>query len=178
MCTFASEDILAGDGCANNGGLKVKAWYALYDDISVFATAPASPTGFADSATTSTGYTMKAAKYFRELHSDLEMSQFVGESAGSVNNLSAANKFTFKQAGTSKQLVGLLNSIKNKNLVVIFEDLAGNKRIVGSEALPAKLESFNESTGAKVADEKSVTFTVYAPGDLPLFLAQTVPVEP
>lgn len=178
MCNFAAEDILSGDGCANNGGLKVKAWYALWDDIDTFAAPPASPTGFADSATTATPFVMKATKYFRELHSDLEMSQFAGESAGAVNNLSAANKFTFKQAGTSPQLVGLLNSIKNKNLVVIFEDLAGNKRIVGSEALPAKLESFAENTGAKVADEKSVTFVVYAPGDLPLFYAGDVPVEP
>ncbi len=178
MCNFATEDILPGDGCNNEGGLKVRAWYALYEDIQVFAAVGGSPANYAASATTTVDFTMKAGKYFKELYSDLEMSQYAGESQGEVNNLSAANRYTFKQAGTSAQLVGLVNSIRNKNIIVIIEDLAGNKRMIGTEALPAKLESFSEQGGMKVADEKSLSFVVYAPGRLPLFYAGTVPVAP
>lgn len=175
-CIATSENIFAGN-CGVLGGLKVKAYYAFTNDISFFPQ-PIAPTTFEQAATVTADFVMKPGKYFRRLTGDLEMPMLSGESAGGVNNLSAANKYKFAQAGTSAQLVGLVNAIKNRSIVLIVEDLAGNKRIIGSEGLPAKLESFSENTGAKVADAKVLEFTVYAPGDLALFYTGVVPLPP
>ncbi len=176
MCNIDIEDIAWGDGCANEGGLKVKAWYALYADVDDIP-APLA-IDYASSATVASDITMKAGKYFRPIYSDLEASSFAGESQGETSMLSSANRYTFKQFGTRAQLVGMINALRNKSLIIIVEDLAGNKRIIGSMALPAKMESFGEIGGAKASDEKSVAFTIYAPGKQAYFYTGEIPIDP
>jgi hypothetical protein len=177
MCNIAPENI-TGNRCGTLGGLAVIAYYAYSNDIATFPAPPVPGADYADSATVATDFVMKPGKYFYKAVGDLELPSLSGESAGGVNNLSAANKYRFAQAGTRAQVVGFINSIKNRSVVFLVQDLEGNTRIIGQDGLFAKMESFREATGAKVADEKVIEFTIYAPGNLAYFYTGVVPLEP
>lgn len=177
MCDFAAEDLMPSDGC-HTGGMKVKAWWAYYIDVEIFPSPPAVPTNFTESVTIATPLVMKAGKFFKTMEGDLEMISLNSESAGGMNSLSAVNKYKCRLSGTSRQLVGFLNSSKNKNLALVVEDSDGNKRLLGKDGIPAKIEGFSEQSGEKIADAKFIEFTVYFPGTLPYFYDAAVPIAP
>jgi hypothetical protein len=178
MCDFNPEDIVQSDDCKTTGGVAVTAYYALHADIDTFPVPPASPTNLAESATITTPFVMKATKYFHRLDGDLEMQSLNTESAGSLGNLAAMNRYKFRQAGNSPQLIGFINAFKNKNLQLIVEDADGQKRTVGNQRLPARMESFQVQTGEKAGDDKFVEFIMYGPGLVSLVYDSTVPVAP
>ena len=178
MCDFnISEDILR-DGCDNTGGLAVTAYWAKHDDIESFPEPVASPATYEEVANASGTFTMKAGKFFRTIKGDLEMLSLNNESQGGPNNLSNKASYKFQQAGHSPQLTGFIQAEAHEDLIFVIEDADGKKRILGSRLLPAKMESFAQNTGEKTGDIKMTSFIVYAPGRLPLFFDDVIPLEP
>jgi hypothetical protein len=171
------EDILIQGGGVLPGGLSVIGYWALASDIAVWPALPINPASFEEASEMVGDFEMKPGKYFRAIESDLEMSELLSNSQGEMNYLSADNRYTFTQCGTSKQLIGMMNSTKNRNLAVLLTDLEGKVRQLGDQALPAKIVSFSELGGKKTADMKAVQFIVYAPGALALFYGGEVPIE-
>lgn len=178
MCNLDADDILKEDSCKTDGGLKVRTDYAYYSDIATFPKPVASPSSFEESITITDDFVMKDLKYFHGLEADLDAPSFTSESQGNVNNLSAANRFLFRQSGTNKKLVGWLNSNLNRPMAFAVHDRNGNTRILGREGVPAVIESFKEETGKTSADDNYVEFTVYAPGGLAYFYEGALPLKP
>lgn len=177
MCDFEIEDLASADECQKEGGMKVKFHYALAKDVETVPEPDPLAATYAESVTVTTDFVMKTGKYFREAEGEMEQLQLMSESQGELGSLSAKNDYNFLYRGTSKQMVGFLNAVKNAYLYLIVEDLHGNKRMLGQVGLPAKISSFSEDSGKAVADAKGIAFTVYAPGKLPYFYEGAIPVE-
>jgi hypothetical protein len=158
--------------------LRVKAKIAFHADIATFPQYNNAATDFQSAAVATGSYAMQSGKYFYDIESDLEWSGMDANSQGELNYLSSNNVYTFEIAGHPKQLIGFLNASSNRNIVMGVTDIEGKTRILGEQHLPAKIQSFAVLGGKKTADKKSVMFTVYAPGQIPLFYEGTYPVAP
>lgn len=176
MCYLNTEDIPLGDNCANEGGISVEAYYALKSDVLTWPAIAALPGSLTATVELVGNFVMQVGKTFKKIESELETSGFVTESAGSPSNLSSLNKLTLKQMGLNKALIGFIESHRNSQMVFIFEYPDGTKRVLGTKTRPARLESFADTSGVKIADEKSVMFTAYAPGNVAYFYGGTIPI--
>jgi hypothetical protein len=176
MCYLDTEDIPLGDSCANEGGLAVTAYYALKSDVLTWPEIDPAPATYSETVDLVGNFVMNVGKTFKMIESDLETSGFVTESAGSPSNLSALSKLTLKQYGLNKALIGFMESHRNAQLVFIFEYADGTKRVLGTKTRPARFESFGDMSGVKIADEKAMTFTAYAPGSVAYFYSGTIPL--
>jgi hypothetical protein len=179
MAALDMEDILRDESeIRKEGGLAVKAKVAFHSDIATFPALNTGATTFELAAVATGTLVMNALKYFHDLESDLEWSGLDSNSQGEMNYLSSNSTYTFEVAGWPKKLIGFLNTSSNRNLCMVLTDIAGKSRILGDAGLPAKITSFAVLGGKKTADKKSVMFTVYYPGLVPLFYEGVVPVEP
>jgi hypothetical protein len=178
MCNFDAEDILAGNECHKEGGLLGIAYYAFAEDILVWPTLPAIPADFAASATLEGDFVMKPGKYFSMLESELEMSEYKGEGQGIVSSLSATGRHTFRQVAPSEQLAGFVNACKNRRVALVFEGYDGKRRLLGKQSWPARMASFEEGTGQKLADDRYITFVMDAGGALPFYYEGDLPLAP
>ncbi len=178
MCDFDAEDILAGNECHKEGGLLGVAYYAFAEDIEEWPSLPNSPANFAESATLEGDFVMKPGKYFSMLESELEMSEYKGEGQGSISALSAIGRHTFRQVAPSSQVVGFVNANKNRRMALVFEGYDGSRRLLGKQSWPARIASFEEGTGQKLAEERYITFVMDAGKSLPFYYAGEIPLQP
>jgi hypothetical protein len=177
MCNFNTENILVDTTeCNKEGGLVGIVHYAYVEDIADWPALPTSPPDFATSATLSGPFVMKPSKTFKKLESELEMSEYKGESQGNIGSLSAKSTYTFKQQTITAQLTGFINANKNRRFAIIIELPNGLKRVIGTKNFPARMATFAEGTGAKLVDERMTMFTIEAQGGLPMYTTETIPV--
>jgi hypothetical protein len=177
MCDYNAEDLLVDTTeCNKEGGLVGTVHYAYAEDIAQWPAKPTSPTTFATSATLSGPFVMQSGKAFKKLESELEMSEYKGESQGNVGALSSKNIYNFKQQSINAQLTGFINANRNRRFAIIFELPNGSKRVIGTKNFPARMSSFAEGTGQKLVDERMTSFTMEAQGDLPMYTTETIPV--
>lgn len=177
MCIDNLEDVLVDTtDCQKEGGIVGIVHYAYAEDIDTWPALPTAPSTFAAYATLSGAFVMKSGKTFKKLESELEMSEYKGESQGNIGALSAKSTYTFKQQAISAQLTGFINSNKNRRFAIIVELPNGLKKVIGTKNFPARMASFAENTGQKLVDERSTMFTIEAQGGLPMYTTATIPV--
>jgi hypothetical protein len=146
------------------------------EDIATWPAKPTTPLTFAASATLSGPFVMQSGKVFKKLESELEMSEYKGESQGNIGSLSSKSTYSFKQQSITAQLTGFINANKNRRFAIIFELPNGSKRVIGTKTFPARMASFAEGTGLKLVDERMTSFSIEAQGDLPMYTTETIPV--
>ena len=149
------------DGIENMGGLQVIGYYALISDVDNFPELPANPSTAAEEITLeeSPGFTMKTGKFFFKIYSTLETSEVVDENQGEVDGQSFVNKATIFYPGTKAEALAFAKNVNNSNMVFIFLESNGTRRVIGSRAFPAKCKpSF--TTGKATADRKGMTLEI------------------
>jgi hypothetical protein len=172
------QDMLRTDGRDNDGGLLVFAYWALYTDILTFPKVPVAPTTLAEKVTIADPFVMKQGKRFWQFQSTLLTSSLDGEGVGERDGRSAENKVTLKRVGNEAEVIGWVEQVKNSDLVLIVSHINGNKRVIGSEGLPASLEKFTIKSGGAVKDEISVVAEFMSVGRIAPFYTAAVPLTP
>jgi hypothetical protein len=174
------QDILKaqGGGINNDAGLQVIAYYALYHDIETFPAVPAAPADFAEKVTITSDFVMKSTKRFWQIQSTLEMTGLDTNMQGERDGRSSENIFTLQHPGTPKEMVAWIEEYKNADLVFIIKHIDGVMRVIGSEGLPASLETFTIPSGMAVADSRHVNATIRSIGRIAPFYEGAIPLTP
>ncbi len=165
---FNFANLTWSDGTENMGGIQTIGYYAPVADIDNFPTLPTNPGTAAEEVTleASPGFTMLADKYFYKIYSTQETSEVVDENQGEVDGQSFVHKATIFYPGTSAEALAFAKHVNNSNMVFIFLEADGTRRVIGSEAFPAKCKpSF--TTGKATADRKGMTMEISSYGYTP-----------
>jgi hypothetical protein len=94
-----------------------------------------------------------------------------------MDGKSFRHTFEFYKPGADEDSLAFLSLAKNENLVFVVKDKDGKFRIIGSEGIPAKMESSEGGTGQTGEDDKGDTITFASEGaNPPYFYEGSVPV--
>lgn len=137
------EHVLWEDGQDNPGGLQTVAFYA---PISAFADdgipqVPANPVAFAEAVEISTDFVFKPGEGFRKLYLTEDTGMMEDESIGERDGKSWRNKMKAFHPGTKAEALGFARWANNTGLIWVVVEADGQKRIVGSEQFPAKIDT-------------------------------------
>jgi hypothetical protein len=166
VAMFNFADLTWADGEENMGGVKVTAYYALAADIETFPVLPTSPATAADEVTLDGNFVMKAGKYFHKIYCTMQTGEVVDENQGEADGQSFVHKATLFYPGTKVEALAFAKNANNSNMIFVIEEVTGQMRVVGSEAIPAKVKpSF--TTGKAYADRKGMTLEVTSYGYTP-----------
>lgn len=163
---FNWANLVWADGEKNMGGLKTIGYFIPVADCETIAVLPTNPTTPAEEVTLDGDITPSTGKYFNKLYSTLETSEVVDENQGEPDAQSFVHKATIFFPGTKVEALAFAANVNNSNMIFIFEESTGNKRVIGSEAFPAKCKpSF--TTGKATKDRKGMTMEIYSYGYTP-----------
>ena len=168
------------DGTENMGGLKVTGYYAPIADVDNFPELPANPADAIEEVTLEsvTGFTMLTTKQFFTLYSTMETSEVVDENQGEPDGQSFVHKASIFYPGTKVEALAFAKQVNNANMVFIFEESDGQRRVIGSKAFPAKCKPAF-TTGKATADRKGMTLDIMSYGYTPAPLyTGTIPLTP
>lgn len=164
MYNFAN--MLWGDGNENMGGVKTIIYYAPIADIDNFPALPTSPATAEEEVTLEGNFDFLAGKYFFKLYTTQETSEVVDENQGEVDGQSFVQKSTVFFPGTAAEALAFAKAVNNSNMVFVITESTGLRRVIGSEAFPAKCKpSF--TTGKATADRKGMTMEIQSYGYTP-----------
>lgn len=164
---FNFADLTWADGTENMGGVKVIGYYALASEIATWAELPSAPSDAASEVTLEGDFRMADGKYWHKIYSTEENNEIVDENQGEVDGQSFVHKATIMYPGTSAEVLAFAKNANNSGMVFIFEEVSGgNRRVIGSEAFPAKVKpSF--TSGKATADRKGMTMEIQSYGYTP-----------
>ncbi len=164
---FNFADMLWADGTENMGGVKTIGYYALASEIEEWATLPATPATEEAEVTLENNFRMASGKFWHKIYSTEENNAVIDENQGEVDAQSFIQKATIMFPGTSVAALAFAKNANNSGMVFIFDEVSGgNRRVIGSEAFPAKVKpSF--TTGKATADRKGLTLEIQSYGYTP-----------
>ena len=172
------SDITYTSGQDNTGGLTQEFWFAKASDIATWPTVKtkALATTVEELMNYSGNFTMNSGKKFFTGYLTWGTGELKWSAQGPVDSKSFKHSFEFSRPGCNANSLALLDLVKNDNLVFIVLDKDGNKRVLGSEFLSAKLERAEGTTGKSGEDSKAdvMTFVSELQGP-PRFYVGTVP---
>lgn len=156
------------DGTENMGGLQVIGYYAPVSYIDNFPMLPSNPTTEEEEVTleSAIGFTMQAGKFFRKIYSTMETSKVEDEPQGELDGQSFIHKATTFYPGTKAKAMAFARNVNNSNMVFIFIDAQGDRRVIGSEEFPARCKP-SLTTGEKTGDRKGMTMEIFSYGYTP-----------
>lgn len=168
--SFNFSDMTWADGEENMGGLKTIGYYALADDVDEWPTLPTSPASAAEEVTLEGNFRMKSGKYWHKIYSTMETGKIDDEVQGEFDGQSFVNRAEIFYPGTKAAALAFAKQANNSNMVFILDEASGgNRRVIGTEAMPAKVKP-NFSTGQATADRKGMTLEImgynYTPAPL------------
>ena len=168
LLMFNFANLTWTDGTENMGGLQVIGYYALVADVDNFPELPSAPATASEEVTLtqSPGFTMLAGKFFFKLYSTLETSEVIDENQGEWDGQSFVQKATIFYPGTAVEALAFAKNVNNSNMVFVFIESNGNRRVIGSKAFPAKCKPAF-TTGKATADRKGMTMEIQAYGYTP-----------
>ena len=173
------ENLEWADGTPNMAGVKVTGYYAPIADVDNFPELPENPADVDEEVTLEsvTGVTMQTTKNFLTLYSTQETSEVVDENQGEPDGQSFVHKATVFYPGNKANAMAFAKHVNNSNMVFIFEEATGSRRVIGSRAFPAKCKpSF--TTGKATADRKGITIEIMSYGYTPApFYTGAIPLE-
>jgi len=170
-------DIQHQSGQDNTAGLMTEFYFAKLDDIDTFPTPIADPTTPEEKMTISEDFVMKDGKGFHKGYMTWGRGGVSWSLQGPMDGKSFTHNFEFYKPGADKESLAFLSLAKNENLVFIVKDKDGNFRVVGSEGIPAKMDSVDGGTGQSGEDDKGDTITFVSEGaNPPYFYEGSVPV--
>ena len=167
MMAFNFADLEWADNKKNMAGIKTIGYYAPVSEIDNFPELPANPTTAAQEVTLDGRFTFLSSKFFRKLYLTFETSEIKDENQGERDGQSFKHIAEFFFPGTEAEALAFAANVNNTGMVFIFEEVSGgNRRVIGSRAIPAMVKcSF--TTGKAVTDRKGMTVTIEGYGYTP-----------
>lgn len=172
---MASEfsDLVWAQGSDNMGGLRGKIFYCPIEDILTW------PTIATDKISYTGNFICKTGKNFVTIYHTLGTGKIDETTVGERDGKSIENLIEFFFPGGKKEVAAFKRKAQNTPAVVIGKDSDGNYRVIGTEDLPAYLESASGTTGAASADRRGSTFQWKAESVAPpMFYEGTIPLTP
>jgi hypothetical protein len=168
------EDMLWADGQGNMGGLKTIGYYALAADIDEWPAIAAVPTSAAEEVTLVGNFRMKEGKSWKKLYNTMETGKIDDQNQGERDCQSFNSIAEIFYPGTKAEVLGFMKLSNNSNMVFILDELSGgNRRVLGTQGLPAKVKP-SSTTGVAAADRKGMTLEIQCYGDSPAPLYEGV----
>lgn len=172
------EDI-GGESCEPVSGLSGTIYYAEQSDFvtinepkKLCDPAPANVAAtFEELATIETAHTFKTGKCFHKIEMVTETGTIKSTTIGEVGRRLFQNELPATIAGSSVTLLGFLRWIKNKKLIILFEEFgSGAVRQLGQSRLPALASSEHNIEAAVEGNNSAViTFTDKNFGPAPIY---------
>ena len=172
------QDLIWPNGQDNDGGVGSEHYYALIDDVRTWPVIAPTPTNFTGKVTLTGSFVMKPGKKFQKIYCTLEKGMIASTQVGERDGKSYETIATLHFPGNTPEMIGFLEHLKNSNIVLVVRELMGTQRVLGSQYLPANIETSAVTTGTAVADLKGATFTVRSIGRIAPIFTGSVPLEP
>jgi len=181
--TDITKDLFQGE---NMGGIGMKIFFGLYSDVATWPTKPTNATTLEALGTLTGDITMKPGKRMFEMYVTDDTGEFKIETVGELDGKSFVMHLSLFNPGLKPKLLGLLNSVKNDNLVFIVPDNNGQKFLMG-DAVRASIFAGSPDgagTGKETAGRRGIsmefvykTSNVYVyEGSVPLTLSSGTPL--
>lgn len=175
---IATADVLRVDGGDNDPGVKQTVYVSRLSDILTFPTVVAVPTTYAERVTITADVVFQLGKCWKKLQLTVRKSFLDGASAGERQSKGAINSFEGYIAKVTAELMGWVEEHKNDDLVFCIPMLDGTVRLLGSEDLPATIETWEAKGGADVNDPKYMMFKAEAVGRIAPFYEGDISLTP
>jgi hypothetical protein len=149
-------------------------------DVDNFPELPADPATTEEEVTLEsvTGFTFLITKCFLSGYATRETSEVVDEPQGEDDCQSFIHKAEIFFPGTKVEALAFAANVNNANMVFIFLESDGQRRVIGSKAHPAKCK-VSVTTGKKTGDRKGMTLEISSYGYTPAPLyTGTIPLTP
>lgn len=167
------EDLDGTSGQDNSAGIQQPVYYVDHNDVETHPTFPKIEDcdTLAELATVSTDLKLKAGKSMNRIKVTLEAGSATSDSQGEIDGMSFKNGLKFLLAGNKANADGFARYAKNGNFYLIYFELDGSPRILGTPGYPAKMASAPGTTGEKTSERKNRTFTFQSvwSGPAPIF---------
>ena len=182
--TDITKDLFQGE---NMGGIGMKIFFGLYSDVATWPTKPTNATTLEALGTLTGDITMKPGKRMFEMYVTDDTGEFKIETVGELDGKSFVMHLSLFNPGLKPKLLGLLNSVKNDNLVFIVPDNNGQKFLMGDAVRAAIFTGSPDGagTGKETAGRRGIsmefvykTSNVYVyQGSVPLTIASGSPLS-
>jgi len=174
-----NSNINFGEGQENFGGL-AKVWYGFIADAdeTQWPEPVLTPASFSEAITITDPIVMLTGKQMNEIYVTPETSGLDGEPQGDRDAESTKRTAEFFFPQPNADALGFAKVVQNRRMFFVFQDMSGNKRLLGSPRFPAKC-SPKDSTGKASTDRPGVTFTVEDIGNGPVpIITSALPLTP
>jgi hypothetical protein len=176
MATLSS--VIFQQGALNPAGTKTRIYFALHSDILTFPTLPTTGT-FAQVATIDNPYIMKPTKRFWEIYVTLEKGKADVKLVGERDGRSFETILSGMYPDLDAMILGLMKTIANENVAVIWEDQKGRLWTIGFDSeVPAELVVGEATSGEKIADSKGMKLDFRGIGDAIYAYDAAIPLTP
>jgi hypothetical protein len=182
--TDITKDLFQGE---NMGGIGMKIYFGLYSDVANWPTKPTNATTLEALGKLTGDITMKPGKRMFEMYVTDDTGEFKIETVGELDGKSFVMHLSLFNPGLKPKLLGLLNSVKNDNLVFIVPDNNNQKFLMGDSVRAAIFTGSPDGagTGKETAGRRGIsmefvykTSNVYVyEGSVPLALASGTPLS-
>ena len=109
-------------------------------------------------------FNFKPGKGFHKFYSTQDAGNVKSEGVGEIDGRSFKHMGSLFHPGTEDEAAGFASSINNASTIWVIVQADGKKRVIGSEAFPAKITSMVEDSGTKTEDRKGFSFTLESKG--------------
>jgi len=174
-------DIQRTAGFKNVGGTYEEFYIADVEDVATWPTKLASPVTPSDRITLTGAFVMKSTKKFVAIKSELGYSEIKWEALGPRGGKGFKHTLETFAPENSANNLGVLSLYADRKVVLIGKDRTGILRVVGSELLPAVLESATGTTGKKMEDDPGAGNTIIfstEDNDPPAIYTGEIPLTP
>lgn len=167
------------EGEDNTGGLQVIGYYGFVSDIkrSTFPKIADAPADLEANIAITADIEMNTGKTMFPMYGQSEKSGLDGETIGEAGSQSTKRVAGWFYPGTSKKALGFARGLLNRDMVFIWIENNGQKRLQGTPAIPASV-TVKDSIGKTSGDAKGITLEVtdYGCGPCPVYEG-TIPVD-
>ena len=179
-----TKDLFNGE---NMGGIGMKIYYGLFEDVASWPTKPTNATTLEDLGKLTGSVVMKPGKRMFEMYVTDDTGEFKMESVGELDGKSFVMHLSLFNPGLKAKLLGLLNILKNGNAFFIVPDNNGQKFLMGDAIRAAIFTGSPDGagTGKETAGRRGIsmefvykTSNVYVyEGSVPLTVASVTPLS-
>lgn len=176
MCLL---DSLTWDECNTNpGGMQTMHAYGEIGDVLEWPEV-IDPDGLSDSVTIADDIVMKPTKQMYDLYTTMDTAEVKDESVGEIDGKSFESTFEFFHPGSKAKMMALASKVNNGNFFFVVKEADGQKRLFGSPAFPAKIDTSSITTAKDTKGRKGWTAKFRTRGSTPVpIYTGAVPLSP
>lgn len=166
-CPNLQKSLAFCDGLPQYPGIRRRIYYIAKSQIVSYPQLPRDTNGVPTSAVLVGDFTLKADVVFKYIDINVDKSQVTSEAQGEVPSQTQLNKATFVHNGIGAEAAEAPIFANNSDNVYIFQDMAGNYRVLGNERWATKStvaqDNGQGTNPASTTIEVEVTDEIVAP---------------